>query len=104
MYYHKPVLKILTTLFKGVEVLEQKEPLLLERKNIKLTKEEWNKEGNTVSMEKYNPLKEAKKQELQKFLQVLDKFERIEPTFGKAYYRTHLLETELTRLKRKLRG
>jgi len=30
--YHKPVLNMLKTLFKGVEVLEQKEPLLLEKR------------------------------------------------------------------------
>ena len=99
--YHKPVLKMLRTLFNGVVIQQQKEPLLLEKKNMKLTREEWNKDGNSVPMEKYNSLKEARKQEQEKFLKVLDKFERVEPTFGKAYYRIDLDETELARLKRK---
>jgi hypothetical protein len=93
---------MLTTLFKGVEVLGQKEPLLLERKNIKLTREEWNREEDTVPIEKYNILKESRKQERREFSQILDKVERVEPTFGKAYYRIELDEIELTRLKRKL--
>ena len=90
--YHKPVLKMLRTLFNGVVIQEQQEPLLLEKKNMRLTREEWNREEDTISLEKYKSLKETRTQERQKFLEVLDKFERVEPTFGKAYYRIELDE------------
>lgn len=100
--YHKPVLNMLTTLFSGVMVQEQQEPLLLEKKIIKLTREEWNREEKTVSLEKYETLKESRKLEQRKFLGVLKKFERVEPSFGKAYYRIDLDETGLAMLKRKL--
>lgn len=100
--YHKPLLNMLTSLFNGVALQEQQKPLLLEKKNIKLIREEWNREEDTISLEKYKSLKETGKQERQKFLKVLDKLEKVEPTFGKAYYRIDVDETEITRLRRKL--
>lgn len=62
--YHKPTHDMLKALFEGKTKLEHpepKQPKLIEPKFKKLTREEWNKKEKTVQRDKYNLLKEKKR-------------------------------------------
>ena len=101
--YHKPLLDMLTSLFEGVEALEQQKPLLLEKKLIEERKNVTEIKRNTFSDKSYALLQESQKHDRRNILNVLDKIERVEPTFGKAFFRINIDEGELALLKRKLR-
>lgn len=100
--YHKPTHDMLLSLFQGPAIQENKRPVLVEKSLKKLTREEWHmKEGN-VSLDKYNKLMESNGNDLRKFREVLSKIERIEPTFGKPYFKIEIDATELAILEREL--
>lgn len=102
--YHKPTHDMLLSLFQGHTLQEKKQPVLLEKKLKKLTREEWNREKGTVSFDKYNKLVQSKGNDLRKFIEVLGKIKRVEPILGKPYFKIEINETELNILKRELSG
>lgn len=100
--YHKPTYDMLLSLFQGQAIQENKQSVLLEKSLKKLTLEEWNNEQGTVSLNKYNKLVQSKGNDLRKFREVLRKIKRIEPAFGKPYFKIEISATELNTLKREL--
>ncbi len=102
--YHKPTHDMLLSLFQGQAIQENKHPVLLERSLKKLTREEWHKEEGTVSQDKYHKLVQSKGNDLRKFREVLSKIKRVEPAFGKPYFKIEINTTELNILERELNG
>jgi hypothetical protein len=100
--YHKPTHDMLLNLFQGQAIQENKKPVLLEKSLKKLTLEEWHKEEGTVSLDKYHKLVQSKEKDLRKFREVLSKIKRVEPTFGKPYFKIEINATELNILEREL--
>ncbi|MBD0780121.1 hypothetical protein HPE56_20170 [Maribacter sp. ANRC-HE7] len=98
----KPTHEILKNLFEGNSLKENKQPLLIEKGLEKLTREEWYREEGTVSFDKYHKLIQAKGNDLRKFREVLSKIEKVDPTFGKSYFKIEIDEAELEALKREL--
>ncbi len=102
--YHKPTHDMLLSLFQGQAIQENKQPVLLEKSLKKLTREEWHKEEGTVSQDKYHKLVQSKGNDLRKFREVLSKIKRVEPAFGKPYFKIEINTTELNILERELNG
>lgn len=100
----KPTHDLLKSLFEVNASKKNKQPLLVEKGLKKLTSEEWHREEGTISFDKYHKLIEAKANNLRKFREVLSKIEKVEPTFGKAYFKIEIDEIELKALKRELNG
>jgi hypothetical protein len=102
--YHKPTHDMILSLFQGKPLQEKKQPILLEKSLKKLTREEWHKEEGTVSHDKYHKLVQFRGNDLRKFREVLRKIEKVEPTFGKPYFKIEIDATELDILERELNG
>lgn len=100
--YHKPTHDMLLSLFQGQAIQENKQPVLFEKSLKKLTLEEWHKEQGTVSLDKYHKLVQSKGNDLRKFREVLGKIKRVEPAFGKPYFKIEINATELNILEREL--
>ena len=52
-----------------------------------MTREEWNMEEGKVSFEKYHDVIKARGNDQRKFRELLGKIERVEPTFGKPFFK-----------------
>jgi len=102
--YHKPTHDMLLSLFQGQTIQENRQPVLLEKNLRKLTREEWHKEEGTVSYDKYHKLVQSKGNDLRKFREVLSKIKRVEPAYGKAFFKIEINATELNILERELNG
>ncbi len=100
--YHKPTHDMILSLFQGHAIQESKQPVLIEKGLKKLTREDWHKEEGTVSIDKYHKLIRSKGNDLRKFREVLSKIEKVEPTFGKPYFKIEIDATELDILEREL--
>lgn len=91
---------MLEALFGKHEIVrERKEPKLVETKFEKLTREEWYKKEEKVSRVKYDRLKEKYELAQERFTNAVAKINRVEPRFGKPYYRIEINATELYNLK-----
>lgn len=95
----KPTTVMLLSLF-GEKFEEEKEPVLVEKKFVKLTRDEWNEKEKTVPEAQYKRLEQKHLSNVQKVLETLDRIERIEPRFGKSYHKMEISPMELAMLKR----
>jgi len=100
----KPTHDMLKSLFDGTALKKKKQPLLVDKKNIRITKEEWNMEERKVPFEKYHDVIKARGKDQRMFREVLGKIGKVEPTFGKPYLKIEIDITELDILKRELGG
>ena len=94
----KPTTAMLLSLF-GETYKEEKKPKLVEKKFKKLTRDEWKKKEKVVPKLKYDALKEEKITYFRSFRKVLSRIEKVEPRFGKSYYKIEINEKELERLR-----
>jgi len=69
-----------------------------------MTREEWDMEEGKVPFEKYHDVIKARGNDQRMFTEVLGKIEKVEPTFGKPYFKIEIETTELDRLKTELGG
>ena len=95
----KPTTAMLLSLF-GEKFEEEHEPVLVERKFIKLTRDEWNEKEKTIPKVEYERLEQKYLFNLEKILETLNKVEKIEPRFGKQYHKMDISPMELAMLKR----
>ena len=100
----KPTHDLLKGLFDGTALKKKKQPLLVDKINIRMTKEEWNMEEGKVSFKKYHDVIKARGNDQKIFREVLGKIEKVQPTFGKPYFKIEIDTTELDILKRELGG
>ena len=98
----KPTHALLRSLFDGMELKKEEEPLLTDKANIKMTKEEWDRVEGKVSFEKYHDAVKARSNDRRIFYKVLDKITKVEPTFGKPYFKLELDAEELDGIRREL--
>lgn len=80
-------------------VRQRKEPVLVETKFEKLTRDEWNKKEEKVSRIKYDRLKRKYEKAQDCFNDAVSKIKRVEPRFGKPHYHIEINATELYMLK-----
>lgn len=99
--YHKPTYNMLARIFQQPEILETESKPLKEKNRRKLTKEEWEREEGNVFQEKYELLKQDWQKDRSDFAEILSRINKIEPTFGKPYYKIEIDFTELHILKRR---
>ena len=103
--YHKPTYNMLAGLFDKAEKIEAKTRPLEETNIRRLTREEWELEDGKVSQEEYDLLKNARQKDRRKFSEMISKIikgtTKVEPTFGKPYYKIDIDFTELDILKRR---
>ena len=96
--YHKPTYNMLAGLFDKAEKIEAKTRPLEETNIRRLTREEW-------ELEEYDLLKSARQKDRREFSEMLSKIingiNKVEPTFGKPYFKIDIDFTELNILKRR---
>jgi len=98
----KPTHDLLKSLFDGTAVQRKQQPLLLEHKNRMMTREEWDMEEGKVSFEKYHNVIEARGKDKRTFSKFLDSMIKVEPTFGKPYFKVEMDESELNSIRLEL--
>jgi len=98
----RPTHDMLKSLFEGTALKKKEQPLLVDKKNLRMTKEEWNMEDGKVSFEKYHDVIKARSKDRHIFSKVLDSIAKVEPTFGKPYFKLEMDETELESIRREL--
>lgn len=103
--YHKPIYELLSGLFDKAERMEVKTGPLAERNVIKLTREEWELKEGKVSREKYDLIKMARKKDQEDFTkmlsEIINRIEKVNPTFGKPYHKIEIDFTQLDIMKRR---
>lgn len=100
----RPTHDMLKSLFEGTALKKKEQPLLVDKKNVRMTREEWDMEEGKVSFEKYHDVIRAKSKDRRLFSKVLDSITKVEPTFGKAYFKLEMDETELDSIRWELDG
>ena len=100
----KPTHDMLKSLFDGTALREKQPPLLLDEASIKMTREEWNMEEGKVSFEEYHDIIKARGKDRRTFSRVLDSITKVEPTFGKSYFKLEIDAAELARIEEELKG
>jgi hypothetical protein len=98
----KPTHDLLKSLFDGTAFKEKKEPLFVDKKNVKMTIEEWNREKGKVSIKKYQDALKTSVKVQENFREFLDRVIKVNPTLGKSYFKLEIGEAELNRIKEKL--
>lgn len=94
----KPTAAMLLSLF-GEKMKEEEKPVLVEKKYIKLTREEWNKKEEVVPKSKYDKLMKEKMTNFRRNNEMLSRIEKVVPRFGKPYYKIEIDEKELVKLQ-----
>ena len=94
----KPTTAMLLSLF-GEKMKEEKKPIRVEKKYVKLTREEWNEKEAVVSKSKYDKLMKEKMTSFMRYNEILSRIEKVEPRFGKPYYKIEISEIELAKLR-----
>lgn len=103
--YLKPTHDMLKSLFDGTALKkERQQPLLMEKTMLLLTKEQWDLVERKVSPEKHQALISARNQDRQTFLKLLKSINKVEPTFGKPYFKLEMDGDELDKIRQKLNG
>ena len=101
----KPMHDMLRSLFDGTALKKKdRQPLLVDRAAIKMTREEWNRAEGKVSFEKYYNVIKASGEDRRAISKLLDRIAKVEPTFGKPYFKLEMDETELDSIRRELAG
>ena len=101
----KPTHDMLKSLFDGTALKKKKQqPMLLDKASIQMTREEWNMEEGKVSFDKYHNIIMAKGNDRRTFSKVLDSIVKVEPTFGKPYFKLEIDEAELYGIRQELTG
>jgi hypothetical protein len=67
-----------------------------------MTKEEWDRAEGKVSFEKYHDAVKARSNDRRIFDKVLDKITKVEPAFGKPYFKVELDAEELESIRQEL--
>ena len=99
----KPIHEMLKSLFDGTALKKVKQQaLLLDKASIQMTREEWNMGEGKVSFNKYHNLVKARGKGRRTFTKVLDSIVKVEPTFGKPYFKVEINETELDEIRQEL--
>ena len=98
----KPTHDLLKSLFDGTELKKVEEPLLIDKTNIKMTKEEWDRAEGKVSFQKYHDAVTARGNDRRIFYKVLNKINKVEPAFGKAFFKLELDSEELDSIRQEL--
>lgn len=99
----KPMHDMLKSLLDGTALKKEKQqPLLLDKTSIQMTREEWNMEEGKVSFNKYHNVIMARSNDRRTFTKVLDSIVKVEPTFGKPYFKVEINETELDGIRQEL--
>ncbi len=100
----KPTHDMLKSLFDGTAHKKKQQPLLEDKKNIRMTSEEWNLEEGKVSFEKYHDVVKARGKDRRTFFKVLESITKVEPTFGKPYFKVEIDAAELDNIRKELEG
>ena len=101
----KPMHDMLKRLFDGTALKKEKQqPLLLDKASIQMTREEWNMEEGKVSFNKYHNVIMARGNDRRTFSKVLDSIVKVEPTFGKPYFKVEMDAAELDGIRQELTG
>ena len=100
----KPTHDMLKSLFDGTALQKSRQPLLVDKATIKMTREEWDMEEGKVSFEKYHDVIKDRNNDRRVFSKVLDRITKVEPTFGKPYFKVEIDESELDSIRRELDG
>ena len=90
---------MLLSLF-GENFEEEQEPVLVDKKFVKLTMDEWNEKEKTVPKIEFERLEQRCLSNLEKILETLDRIEKVVPRFGKPYFKMEISPMELAKLKR----
>ncbi|MGB5436918.1 MAG: BfmA/BtgA family mobilization protein [Maribacter sp.] len=99
-----PTHDMLKSLFDGTALRKKEQPLLVDKMVIRMTKEEWDMEEGKVSFERYHDVIKARGKDRRVFSKVLDSITKVEPTFGKTYFKLEIDETELDGIRQELSG
>ncbi len=101
----KPTHDMLKSLFDGT-ALKKKErrPLLVDKTTIRMTKEEWNMEEGKVSFDKYHDVIKTRGKDRRTLKKVLYSINKVEPTFGKPYFKVEMEAAELDGIRQGLNG
>ncbi|TXN36147.1 hypothetical protein FVB32_16450 [Flagellimonas hymeniacidonis] len=98
----KPTHDMLKSLFTGMSLKKKEQPLLVDEKSMRMTREEWNMEEGKVSFEEYNEVVETLGRDRRAFFKILDKIKKVEPTFGKPYFKVEMDSAELESVRQEL--
>ena len=99
----RPTHDMLKSLLDGTALKKKQQALLLDEASIKMTREEWNMEEGKVSFEKYDDVIKAWSKDRRTFSKVMDSIAKVEPTFGKPYFKLEIDAAELARMKEELK-
>ena len=100
----RPTHDMLKSLFEGTALKKKEQPLLMDKKNVRMTSEEWDMEEGKVDFEKYHEVIKARGKDRRVFSKVLDRITKVEPTFGKPYFKVEMDESELDSIRQELSG
>lgn len=100
----RPTHDMLRSLFDGTALKKKEQPLLVDKKSLRMTKEEWDMEEGKVSFEKYHNVMKERNNDRRVFSKVLNRITKVEPTFGKPYFKVEMDETEWDSFRRELDG
>ncbi|SDE36338.1 hypothetical protein SAMN05421636_104484 [Pricia antarctica] len=99
----KPTHDILKSLFDGTALKKkEQQPMIVGKASIQMTREEWNREEGKVSYERYHDVIKASGADRRTFSKVLDSIVKVEPTFGKPYFKVEIDVTELDGIRQEL--
>ncbi len=99
----KPMHDMLKSLFDGTALKKEKQQaLLLDKASIPNDQGGMEHGGGKVSFNKYHNLIMARGNDRRTFSKVLDSIVKVEPTFGKPYFKVEINETELDEIRQEL--
>lgn len=93
---------MLKSLFEGTAPKKRKQPLLTDKKDLRMTREEWDMEEGKVPFEKYHDVIKARSKDRRAIMKVLDTIVKVEPTFGRPYFTMKMDEAELDSIRQEL--
>lgn len=100
--YHKPLHKLLKSIFDEAALKNRKPSLIEERKNKLLIEKKIKTSESAILRNKYRTLEEERKVERENVQQLLNALKPVKPRFGKPYFKIDMDESELEILKKKL--
>ncbi|MEO0570912.1 MAG: BfmA/BtgA family mobilization protein [Bacteroidota bacterium] len=94
----KPTTAMLLSLF-GETYKEEEKPVKGAWKDRKLTRKEWMKREQVVPKIDYSNLDQEYQSSIKKLKRIVDNIEKVNPKFGKPYYKIQISELELENLQ-----